>query len=85
MLLDAEHLVSRIKRVLLGWSNCFCLGPASKAKLATGDHPDFFDQGLAVGLDREVPASCPSLRDGRERAARCMNIQPDIPADATTL
>ena len=28
---------------------------------ATGDHPDRLGQGLAVGLDREVPESLPSL------------------------
>ena len=31
LLLDAQNRVARINRLLLGWSNYFCLGPVSKA------------------------------------------------------
>ncbi len=38
VLLDAERQVSRINRLLLGWSNYFCLGPVSKAHRGVDDH-----------------------------------------------
>ena len=36
--LDAEELVRRLNRKLLGWSNYFCLGAASKAYRAVDSH-----------------------------------------------
>ncbi len=47
--------------------------------LATRNHPDRLDQGLAVGLDREVLQPLARLGNDRERAARCVHIQSDVP------
>ena len=38
LLLDAEDRVSRINRLLRGWSNYFCLGPVSKAHRGVDAH-----------------------------------------------
>ena len=37
-LLEAEVVVQRLNRLLLGWSNYFCLGPVSKAYAAVDAH-----------------------------------------------
>lgn len=37
-LLEAEAVVGRLNRVLVGWSNYFCLGPVSKAYRAVDAH-----------------------------------------------
>ncbi|MCG8433182.1 MAG: group II intron reverse transcriptase/maturase, partial [Gammaproteobacteria bacterium] len=37
-LLEAEDLVRRLNRLLLGWSNYFCLGPVSKSYKAVDAH-----------------------------------------------
>jgi hypothetical protein len=36
LLLDAQSRVDQINRLLLGWSNYFCLGPVSKAYRSVG-------------------------------------------------
>jgi hypothetical protein len=38
VLLDAEHEVGRINRVLRGWSNYFCLGPVSQGHRSVSHH-----------------------------------------------
>ena len=38
LLLDAQNRVARINRLLLGWSNYFCLGPVSKAYRSVDRH-----------------------------------------------
>jgi hypothetical protein len=38
LLLDAQSRVARINRLLLGWSNYFCLGPVSKAYRSVDRH-----------------------------------------------
>jgi hypothetical protein len=38
LLLEAEDRVARINRLLLGWSNYFCLGPVSKAYRSVDGH-----------------------------------------------
>ena len=45
--------------------------------LPARNHADSLDQGLAVGLDREVLQPLPGLRDHRQRAARGVNVHPD--------
>ena len=45
--------------------------------LPARNHADGLDQGLAVGLDREVLQPLPGLRDHRQRAARSVNVHPD--------
>ena len=37
-LLEAEVIVGRLNRLLLGWGNYFCLGPVSKAYRAVDAH-----------------------------------------------
>ena len=37
-MLEAEVVVQRLNRLLLGWSNYFCLGPVSKAYVAMDAH-----------------------------------------------
>ncbi len=38
LLMDAEERVGRINRMLVGWSNYFCLGPVSKAYRTVHQH-----------------------------------------------
>lgn len=38
LLLDAEVVVGKINRLLIGWSNYFCLGPVSKSYRAVDAH-----------------------------------------------
>jgi hypothetical protein len=37
-LLDAEYIVGRLNRKLIGWANYFCLGPVSPAYRAINAH-----------------------------------------------
>src|SRR5439155_7356173 len=37
-LLDAETVVGRLNRTMVGWANYFCLGPVSKAYRAVDQH-----------------------------------------------
>jgi RNA-directed DNA polymerase len=38
ILLDAETIVARLNRLIIGWANYFCLGPVSKAYQAVEQH-----------------------------------------------
>lgn len=38
LLLDADQVVARLNRLLVGWGNYFCLGPVSKAYRAVDAH-----------------------------------------------
>lgn len=35
---DQEMVVGKLNRTLIGWANCFCLGPGSRAYRAVGQH-----------------------------------------------
>jgi hypothetical protein len=47
--------------------------------LVAGDHPNRFDRGLAVGLDREVLELPALLGNDCQRAAPGMHVHPDVP------
>jgi hypothetical protein len=49
---DAETLVADLNRRLIGWANCFCLGPVSKAYRAVERHTRRLRQWLCAKHQR---------------------------------
>jgi hypothetical protein len=50
-----------------------------------GNHPNRFDQGLAVDLGLKVLELSAPLGNDRQRPARCVYVDPDVPSSSRGL